>query len=73
MFYYQTQEYFCLSVNLFIYAEDVKVKTKAFISFLNNHAKQTALTVIDSCIPALVVAQNVNAAICGAQQVSLKT
>lgn len=51
----------------YLCAEDVKVKTSIF-SF-EFHAKQSALTVTDSCSVALVVVQNVNAAICGAQHV----
>lgn len=47
-------------------------KNKSIYKLFDFHAKQAALTVTDSCSSALVV-QNVNAAICGARQVSLKT
>lgn len=48
-------------------------KNKSIYELSEFHAKQSALTVIDSRTPALIVAQNVNAAMCGAQQVSLKS
>lgn len=57
---------------VYLHAGDEKVKTKSILKLSGCHAKPDALTVIDSCTASLVVAQNVNAAICGARQVSLR-
>lgn len=52
----------------FLHAEDVKVKTKSFMSFMNSMQKsQRELTVIGSCSSSFAGLKNVNAAICGAQ------